>query len=86
MLRELNLFLIQHDKSAQVSFHQNICRYFILSAFNSCLNVAISDDFDFDKVIFHFLNGDILRSTFYGVYSSQLIPLLECLFMLLTAM
>ena len=31
------------------------------------------DDFDFDIVIFLFLNGDVPRSTSYGVYVSQLI-------------
>ena len=31
------------------------------------------DDFDFDIVNFPFLDGDISRSTFYGVYISQLI-------------
>ena len=31
------------------------------------------DDFDFDTVIFPFLDGDVPRSTSYGVYISQLI-------------
>ena len=31
------------------------------------------DDFDFDIVNFPFLDGDIPRATFYGVYISQLI-------------
>ena len=31
------------------------------------------DDFDFDIVNFQFLDGDVPRSTFYGVYVSQLI-------------
>ena len=31
------------------------------------------DDFDFDIVIFPFLDGDVPRSTSYGVYISQLI-------------
>ena len=31
------------------------------------------DDFDFDTVNFPFLDGDILRSTSYGVHISQLI-------------
>ena len=31
------------------------------------------DDFDFEIVIFPFLNGDVPRSTSYGVYISQLI-------------
>ena len=35
------------------------------------------DDFDFDIVNFPFLDGDVPRSTSYGVYIVQLI-LLEC--------
>ena len=31
------------------------------------------DDFDFDIVNFQFLDGDVPRSTSYGVYISQLI-------------
>ena len=31
------------------------------------------DDFDFDTVNFQFLDGDVTRSTPYGVYISQLI-------------
>ena len=31
------------------------------------------DDFDFDSVTFPFLDGDVPRSTSYGVYISQLI-------------
>ena len=31
------------------------------------------DDFGFEIVNFPFLDGDVLRSTFYGVYISQLI-------------
>ena len=31
------------------------------------------DDFDFDIVNFPFLDGDVPRSTFYGVYISQII-------------
>ena len=31
------------------------------------------DDFDFDVVNFQFLDGDVPRSTSYGVYISQLI-------------
>ena len=32
-----------------------------------------SDDFDFEIVNYPFLNGDVPRSTSYGVYISQLI-------------
>ena len=31
------------------------------------------DDFDFDIVNFPFLDGDVLRSSSYGVYISQLV-------------
>ena len=43
------------------------------------------DDFDFEIVNFPFSDGDISRSTSYGVYISQLIRLLEHLAMLLTS-
>ena len=43
------------------------------------------DDFDFDIVNFPFLDGDVPRSTSYGVYISQLIRFaLECPVMLMT--
>ena len=34
------------------------------------------DDFDFEIVNFAFFDGDVPRSTFYGVYISQLISLM----------
>ena len=37
------------------------------------LHLTISDCFDFDIVNFPFLDGDIPRATFYGVYTSQLL-------------
>ena len=43
------------------------------------------DDFGFEIVNFPFLDGDVPRSTSYGVYISQLIRLLEHLAMLLTS-
>ena len=43
------------------------------------------DDFDFEIVNFPFLDGDVPRSTSYGVYISQLIVLLKHLPMLLTS-
>ena len=43
---------------------------------------VMRDDFDFDIIKFPFLDGNVPRSTSYGVYISQLIRfLLECLFM-----
>ena len=43
------------------------------------------DDFYFEIVNIQFLDGDVPRSTSYGVYISQLICLLEHLDMLLTS-
>ena len=37
----------------------------------------INDDFDFDIVNFSFLDGDVPRSTSYGVYISQPIRLIR---------
>ena len=42
------------------------------------------DNFDFDIVQFPFLDGDIPRATYYGVYISGLFGLLECLVISLT--
>ena len=42
------------------------------------------DDFDFDIVNFPLLDGDVPRSTSYGVYISNLFDLLECPVMLMT--
>ena len=50
----------------------------------STKNYDKRDDFDFEIVNFPFLDGDIPRTTSYGVYISQLIRLLEHLAMLLT--
>ena len=49
-----------------------------LSIFNDIVSTKIYDkrgDFDFEIVNFPFLDGDVPRSTFYGVYISQLIRL-----------
>ena len=43
------------------------------------------DEFDFETVNIPFLDGDVPRSTSYGVYISQLIRLLEHLALLLTS-
>ena len=61
-----------------------------LSILNGIVSTKIydkRDDFDFELVNFPFLDGDVPRSTSYGVYISQLIHLfglLEHLAMLLT--
>ena len=44
-----------------------------LSISNDIVSTKIYDDFDFDIVNFPFLDGDVPRSTSYGVYISQLI-------------
>ena len=44
------------------------------------------DDFDFDIVNFPFLDGDVPRSTTYGVIFLNLFGLLECLVMWLISM
>ena len=46
-----------------------------LSIFNGIVSTKIYDDFDFEIVNFPFLDGDVPRSTSYGVYISQLIRL-----------
>ena len=51
---------------------------FYLSISNGFVSSKIydkRDDFDFDIVNFPFLDGDVPRSTSYGVYISQLIRL-----------
>ena len=45
----------------------------ISNGFVSSKIYAKRDDFDFDIVIFPFLNGDVPHRPFYGVYKSQLI-------------
>ena len=45
----------------------------ILDGFVSSKIYDKRDDFDFDTVNFPFLDGDVPRTTSYGVYSSQLI-------------
>ena len=46
---------------------------FILDGFVKTEMFGKRDDFDFDFVNFQFLDGDVPRSTSYGVYISQLI-------------
>ena len=42
------------------------------------------DDFDFDIMNFPFLDGDVARSTSYGIYISQLIRFARVPVMLMT--
>ena len=45
----------------------------ILDGFISCKIYDRRDDFDFEIVKFPYLDGDVSRRAFYGVYSLQLI-------------
>ena len=61
-----------------IDFHSPIAPFLdlhlsILNGFVSSKIYDKGDDFDFDIVIFPFLDGDVPRSTSYGVYISQLI-------------
>ena len=58
-----------------------------LSISNDIVSIKIYDkcDFDFEIVNFPFLDGDVPRSTSYGVYISQLIRFAKHLAMLLTS-
>ena len=59
-----------------------------LSISNGIVSTKIYDipvDFDFKFVNFPFLDGDVPRSTAYGVYISQLIRFAKDLAMLLTS-
>ena len=57
------------DTEAQfLDMHLSIPNGFVSSKINDK-----RDDFDFDRVKFPFLDGDVPRSTSYGVYISQLI-------------
>ena len=50
--------------------------YLHLSISNDIVSTKINDkrdDFDFENINFPFLDGDVPRSTSYGVYISQLI-------------
>ena len=50
------------------------------------LRPILGDPFDFDIVNFPFLDGDLPRSTSYGVYISQLIRFARVLVMWLISM
>ena len=55
----------------------------ISNGFVSSKNFDKRDDFDFDLVNFSFLDGDVPRRPFYGVYISQLIRLYVVMLMTL---
>ena len=55
-------------KAAFLDLHMSISNYIVSTKIYNK-----RDDFDFEIVNFSFLDGDIPRSTSYGVYISQLI-------------
>ena len=65
---QLNKANTSDTEAPFLDLHLSISNRFVSSKiYDKC------DDFDFDIVNFPFLDGDILRSTSYGVYISQLI-------------
>ena len=66
--KQLNKANASDAESSFLDLHLSISNGFVSSK-----NYDKLDDFDFDIVIFPFLNGDVSRSTSYGVYISQLI-------------
>ena len=61
-------FMTSHTEAPFLDLHLSISNGFVSSKIYDK-----RDDFDFDIVNFPFLDGDVPRSTSYGVYSSQLI-------------
>ena len=68
-------FLIAHAGTVQNKKPVQFCSCFIFCTIkeHSGLVYDKRDDFDFEIVNFPFLDGDVPRSTSYGVYISQLI-------------
>ena len=65
---QLNKAYVSESKVSLLDLHLSISDGFVnTKSFNK------RDDFDFDIVNFPFLDGDVPRSTSYGVYISQLI-------------
>ena len=65
---QLNKAYVSESKVSLLDLHLSISDGFVKTkSFNK------RDDFDFDIVNFPFLDGDVPRSTSYGVYISQLI-------------
>ena len=77
---QLNKANTSDTKAAFLGLHLSISNDFV-----STKIYDKRDDFDFEIVNFPFLDGDVPRSTSYGVYISQRILLLEHLAMLLTS-
>ena len=71
MISEIYPLELQLNKvntsDTNASFFTCICPFLMI------LFLPKRDDFDFEMINFPFLDGDVPRSTFYGVYISQLI-------------
>ena len=65
---QLNKASVSDTKASFLDLHLSISDGFVKTKLYDK-----RDDFDFDIVNFPFLNGDVPRSTSYGVYISQLI-------------
>ena len=65
---QLNKANVSDTKASVLDLHLSISDGFVQTK-----NYDKRDDFDFDIVNFSFLDGDVPRSTSYGVYISQLI-------------
>ena len=65
---QLNKANVSDNEAAFLDLHLSISDGFVKSK-----NYDKRDDFDFDIVILSFLDGDVPRSTSYGVYVSQLL-------------
>ena len=65
---ELNKTNSSDTEAAFLDLHLSI-----VDGFVSCKIYDKRDDFDFDIVNFPFLDGDVPRAAFYGVYISRLI-------------
>ena len=65
---KLNKAYTSDTEAPFLDLHQSV-----LNGFVSSKIYDKRDDFDFDIVIFHFLDGDVPRRPSYGVYTSRLI-------------
>ena len=65
---QLNKAYVSDTEAPFLDLHLSISDGFVKTKF-----FDKRDDFDFDIVNFPFLDGDVTRSTPYGVYISQLI-------------
>ena len=65
---QLNMAIMSHSEVSFLDLHLSISDGFVKTKIYDK-----RDDFDFDIVNFPFLDGDVTRSTSYGVYIYQLI-------------